>query len=353
MAGVTLVNGTVPLSVKLNLDMRAYCEACKLLLESRATLAKADAAIYVATPENMVALQSELTAAKESYRQVISAFYTERDEFTSELSGIWGAEYWAKIKKMLSLQCNPDHPKENELSLLLVRSESRHATAPLAVESLDNSFIELLKNSIDALLKQYLIHATADTMLEMDIVFTLKEENMAITITDNGGGFSDSYLERFASYIQTKAYKLKTWSDEKQCARGCYLGGAGRGIPTLCNLILDGEILENRGVSGRRYQVPAGATAISIRNNPLKKGAEITLVSPLAPFVPHPGELKQVDGEKLSSGALHDGGGRFFLAQPPIAKKKKSILSTIPPSSSAAPSGVADPMDVGLLMISS
>ena len=137
---------------------------------------------------------------------------------------------------------------------------------------------------MDAILKQYLDHAGDQTMLEMEVVLTIKNDKLVVAITDNASGFSDAYLTYFEESIKSKSYKFDTTPSEKQQNADLYFGGASRGIPILCNLLLDGETLDNPGVSSQRYKMTKkDETSIKIEN---KKGAKIIMSSPLIPFVP-------------------------------------------------------------------
>ena len=327
MAGVILVNGAIPLSVRLNLDLLVYCEVCRSLLDSQDALTLSEKALTSAKQDDRAILRSKLTDAQRSYARALSDFHCERTSLSLVLTGVLGAEHWEQIKKMLASQCRRDIPLENELFHALTRIDRYTATPPLAVECLDNSFIELFKNSIDALLNRYLINQSGHTMLEMSILIAVEDNKLAINITDNGGGFSDSYLEDFADYLQTKAYKFKRLSVEKEQHHLCYFGGEGRGIPILCALILDGELLDSPGVSRKCYQVPMGDTAIHLTNNSSIHGAQIRLVSPLSPFVASLDEFGSAlvsPQEKTSSSSAVGVSGFFSLSAPPQRKRKAS-----------------------------
>ena len=276
MPEITLAKGSAPLSVKLSLDLGAYCEAYQSWCSSQAEYTTAGLDMITRSPSS-----EDCMAAFNKF-----VFQTERDGLMSEVTGANGAVHWKKIKALLNEQCKAYLSTQAQLSLSLTRPDEEEPTVPLAIECLDEGFVELLKNSIDAMLKQWQAHTAVNMLLEMDIVLTIEDEKtMVVTIIDNAGGFSDSYLGAFEPYIKTKAYKSEIGADEKQQFCGFLLGGEGKGMARICNYIKDGEILERLGISRPVYLVPQGSTDIFIANNHLKRGAQITLTSPLSPFV--------------------------------------------------------------------
>jgi hypothetical protein len=337
MVDIILVKGISPLSVSLNLELRDYCEACKALLDTRAELANIKHVMHTVEPDRIPAWQLKLENARKNYHLAEKAYQQERHEFELELMGLQGASHWGVIKKMLSEQCCLESPIEKELYAALTKAEAHEPTGPLAVESLDHSFVELLKNSIDAMRKQYLANVGDRTMLVMDVAFILEGVNIAVTITDNAGGFTDFYIKEFSANIQSKAYKYKTQVKEKRHYDEFSLGGAGRGMNILCNFIIDGEQLLEPGVSRKYYYDTEGLTDMHIHN--YEKGAQIKLVSPITPFVLcREDSVSWISRENTPTSAFsfaREASPSFFgaplqLARPPSSKKKASKITSSP-----------------------
>ena len=349
MADIILVKGMSPLSVRLNVELRTYFEACRALLDSRAQLTRAKDSPLAAEPDSASGCPSMLEKARINHLSAEKAYKHERHEFELELMGLQGSSHWGRIKEMLSEQCCLESPIENQLYISLIKRETQEPTLPLAVESLDYSFIELLKNSIDAKRKQYLGNVADTTMLEMDIAFILDGLNITVTISDNAGGFTDFYIKEFSENIQSKAYKYKTHFSEKRHYDEFSLGGAGRGMNILCNFIMDGEQLMKPGLSRKDYSDTEGFTAIHIDNNTNTRGAKITLHSPITPFTPfvlcREDSFSGISRENTPTSASplgREASPSFFatplqLAEPSLWKKKitKTTISPLMPTEPA------------------
>jgi len=261
------------LGVILSVSLTPYFTACRDLqrLEEEYVQSKDDS-------ELASIMDHKLTTAKKIFKQ-------ERELLGSELFGIFGDRHWQKIKEALREQCELQNPAEQKLSVYLKSGEA--GNGPLALEALDVCFIELLKNSIDANLKAYLCGQSENTEVKIATRLEVENERLNITVKDNGSGFPASFLSNFESYIQTKAYKTKTASQDKSDAAQFYLGGAGRGIPQLLCYLLDGELLNAPGKYDKIYEVDPHSTGIKINNGHGATGANISLCSPLKAYKPH------------------------------------------------------------------
>ena len=299
--------GRKPLSVSLSMDLGDYCKA------------------YTARHE------------------APDVFEHEREGLLSQVQATAGRVHWNQIKAMLSEQCNLDDPIQNKLQVSLKAPAGAEPLNPLAIESLDDGFVELLKNSIDTKLEQYWDHGIGNQLLEMDIELTLVGTTIIVTISDNGDGFSGTYMDNFDPYIARKGYKFEVPSDlKKRRDPEFFLGGEGQGMPRLYNLIIDGEIFERIGVSKPMYSGTVGCTVIRIANSPLNGGAVITLASPVDPFALYQEEAVFTDSphaDTPDSAFSHgtEGGPAFFHQAPSlhpallkleIPKRKKKDVKT-------------------------
>lgn len=268
MTKVTLLDDkSRPLAVMLRLDLETYCKACKILWDTReaSTIAKLE---------------------------IVEAHQQARTQLDLELSGIGGELHWLNIEKMLAEQCDRCDWSENQLFEFLDNKGDENPQ-PLVLECLKECFVELLKNSVDSMLENYLMQKSAKTMLEMSIKLKLEDNNIAVIITDNAGGFTPLYLENSMDYIQSKAYQ-QAQPSSKVGGSQYYFGGAGRGMSLLFNLLLEGDELKYPGRLRKRFDVVKGETFIHLQNS--AGGAKISLVSPLAACTPHVVELSPADG---------------------------------------------------------
>ncbi|WP_133128068.1 ATP-binding protein [Legionella nagasakiensis] len=306
------------LAVKLTMDMKAYCEAAKRLYDSCKALEELHASREAGADAAAHERVAQLTAAeaKEHFKRI-------REPYIESLRGLQGELHWCEIKRLLSEQCNRDDPIENRLFSSLSSVICDAGTAPLALESLDNSFIELLKNSIDAIVLNYLkaeAMRTANTTLEMRVALRLVGETLSIVITDNAGGFPAAYLASFDTNVRSRRYD-KTSSREKRQYNDYCFGGAGRGLPILCDCVVHGGFSRGDEQFEKIHQVNERETAVAIRNTPDVKGAEITITTPVAPFAAAVSAPRRV----VSAGvAPHEGGAvegvdeAFELSLPPF-----------------------------------
>ena len=106
-----------PVVVKLSLDLKSYCEA------------------YIKH------------AAEPANQELFTQFKKLRTLIGGTLTGVGGALHWPAIK---ALWAKP--AQERGFDFL---NANYQEPAPLVIDTLDRFFIELLKNSVDAILKNY------------------------------------------------------------------------------------------------------------------------------------------------------------------------------------------------------
>jgi len=257
MTNILLVDGALPLSVKLSIDLEAYCKACETLRDLRLTNAASDEAFSTQQSLKM-ALNEDIG-----------------------LSGFNSGLLWFSIKNKMKQQFQRHH--ENPMIKEEIKTIFNHQYPPLAIGTLDKYFIELLKNSMDAIIDQYLKDARKKPLLEMEIVWTIEKGNLNITLTDNGEGFTESYLHDFNEKILTETYKLPA-SPSLSKKHDYYFGGRGLGLSMTCDYILDGAVRKGECPPVSEYNVTKGSTSICLLNDPSSHGAKIILSSPLNPF---------------------------------------------------------------------
>ena len=258
MIKITIMPGDIRLSVKLIADLSDYCLASRKLIQ--------------VAPE----VDSSERALDEKN------FVKERTALQSITSGFDGAMHWENVKEILCAQCDKMNPIEAQLAAAL-NDGSGIKGQPHAVQSFSDNFLELLKNSIDALVRRYLTGASLVSTLEMNVMLRIIDETISVIITDNAGGFSNEYLESFTAWVKDGRYQQESQKSEKKQDAKFYVGGAGLGLRQLCCIVLDGDVCDKSGVKWKKYSVPSGTTSIDIRNNQLMGGAEVVIRSLLSP----------------------------------------------------------------------
>ncbi len=292
MAEINVAPGIDSLSVKLTFDMEAYCKASKNLRESRLALKAAKA----------TADQNLIQTAEKTVKDTSIWHAAERKKIAPALNTVNGAIKWNEIKSLLAKQCRCDaeHPEETTLAAQLTPSDFLPIQMAHNLFSLNTSFIELFKNSVDEMVEQYIMHDVMNTIVDVNIALIIKEDGFIdVTFSDNAGGISQDAEIAFSKRIGEKEYKDQRGKSKKRqdpddqnitydpdAPNNYYFGGAGLGVPILCSLFLDGEVLDEHGHYIRSHKVPVGQTSISMALNPEKNGTITTLSAPLKPFAP-------------------------------------------------------------------
>lgn len=211
----------------------------------------------------------------------IKNFNLQKNAYSIELSDVNGELLWRKIKENLASLCNNENKNEALLANLLTKTHEK--ALPMAIKSLNLSFVELLKNTVDAAIKNRAIDH--DGLIEMFFEISIESDNIVILISDNAGGFPQEYLSQFDSYVVKKEYQLTSKSNNKVSEElNCYFGGNGRGVPIFLSYLLDGAIMISSGKLEKRLNVSRTSVQIeNIKHENDKLGAKIQINSPLTP----------------------------------------------------------------------
>lgn len=289
---------TVPrFAATVSLDLTSYCMAYTVLQECQHQLEQFKA--NQSTDQEIHNAEEELKAAK-------NALYLQHNEYIEVLSNLNGDMHWLKIKELWSTQCDLSNESEQALHLFLSQTV-KNTSIPLVLECLDIRFIELLKNSIDAMLINYFQGKSTHTLLKMKIALVLESDMISAIITDNCGGFPEGYLSHFSSIMHS--YNSSERTSKNGCEKYCF-GGNGLGLFTLASFILQGK-LTGSGEEKPLYSIPEGSTVFQISNDTEINGAKITLKTPIAPFPP------------VSEVAVEEEATTTLTLLPPPARKKK------------------------------
>jgi len=258
---ITIKKGMAPVSVELNLDLDLYCKLAKHLSDS---------------PElRDQALPAEI-ADKFHLREPISPFLSYETAFQSvrqilkeQLSNLAGGIQWVEIENLLRIQCVECIQLTQDAYLHKLHEVLSLENKPLAIEAMQNYFIELLKNSIDAILGNYFLGKSETTALKMNIAIkVVADEKILINVSDNAGGFSKEYLTHFSQQLPAKK---KLWNSVESKNKKYFFGGYGYGLAQLYDF-----------VSPAGQRVGSVGKVMLLENS--AEGAEITITTSLESY---------------------------------------------------------------------
>ncbi len=187
-----------------------------------------------------------------------------RDELGEELRELYGQAHWVKIEEAIV----PEDYRES-----------------LASHQLHESFVELIKNSMDALVYQHLKADAPDslpTSLSLNVSVDCSNGDIAIKVRDNGGGMPAQTLNEMDGLIKNKELLEDSKRHESNKSSRLDFGGAGKGLRILI------ATFAHLGSFNQKGKDPGGTTKIQIANE--EGGLAISVHSPKAPL-----KLKQVD----------------------------------------------------------
>ncbi|MDF1683353.1 MAG: hypothetical protein P1U36_01725 [Legionellaceae bacterium] len=211
-----------------------------------------------------------------SQADAIAKFKQQSLELSGQLTGLTGQMHWLDALRLATEDWEPSQ-------------QDAVAQSP-AARMMDNSFIEIIKNSMDEVIS---MHYDSTPRKPPIIQLTLKIDNtsysnqISIQITDSGRGFPDSFLDKIntpsrrATYVNASRGSNKTTHHD----RPPLFGGQGRGLRIL---IADenGDALERSGQRVHRFIKPEISSVEFI--NALDafghcRGARITVTTSIEP----------------------------------------------------------------------
>jgi hypothetical protein len=192
-------------------------------------------------------------------------------EMYQHLDGVQGGTYWI-----------------NALSLAtqhLEKAEQDAIKASPASKMMDNSFIEIIKNSMDQVISMhYDSHQrqepTIQLSLDINVDQTFHPTLISIRMTDSGHGFPEEFLDKVSTkksrdtYVNTSRGSHKEQDDD----RPPLFGGQGRGLRILI-ADEDGDVLERSGTRIHRFTKPE-VSSVKFAN---AQGAQITVTTSMEP----------------------------------------------------------------------
>ena len=220
-------------------------------------------------------------------------------EMYQRLDGVSGQIYWI-----------------NALSLAtqhLGKTEQDACKASPAANMMDNSFIEIIKNSMDEAISSYYDNNKKHEpiiQLSLEIDNATKPGQLSIQITDSGHGFPQAFLDKINTEKVRDTYVSTTrGSDkEKHSDRPPLFGGQGRGLRIL---IADaaGDILKRSGERTKRYTKPEVSSvefnnAVDIHGH--IQGAKITVTTSIEPRVELAEKVQKIKEQQRAERRAHE-----------------------------------------------
>ncbi len=292
---IEIKHAATNLSVDLHLDLAPYCQIAKPLY------------CRLVGP-NSISHEGEFREA--------------RKILVDQLHQLMGGTHWESIEKLLIAQCKSitsfckeTLPAKNFLKALQAGNE------PLAIYAMRNYFVELLKNSMDSMIESYFKDKSDKTHLVMNVALQIMGKHVAITVSDNAGGFPPEYIEHFSQRSQGQK---KLWDSRKHKNKKYFFGGCGFGLESLYELLSTGSV-------GNKESQPTATDRGSMLISSDEIGAKIVVTSLLQPPSPslEPPRKKRRLRLNDSQKGLADVQSHLFLAPPPCRAKKQPLEAPI------------------------
>ncbi len=165
------------------------------------------------------------------------------------------------------------------------------------MKTMNITFIEFLKNSMDAMIKGVLDKRIKfkQAILILEINAWLQGDALHMKVQDNAIGFSEDYIQSFSQILNSKSYlSLALLSDDesgfvsdKKRLADFYFGGRCMGLRMFYAMLLDGVEL-NRSINIHQYDIPPLSTGVQISNREDEiRGAKIEFFGPIQPLMSH------------------------------------------------------------------
>jgi hypothetical protein len=212
----------------------------------------------------------------------------------------------------------------------------------LAIVLLQNSAIELIKNSVDSFIAHNSLSSPEGSLTEknLDICFELDvnevQETIAVSISDNAGGFDKQFVGKMnkKKSREESIQALSKRSSSSKRGKDNLLGGHGLGLRQLEAGLL-GMDLHPNGVMTEKLEFDKNTeTSLSFDNIIMpsgKKGAKIVVQTPVK-------EMKRLD---IHSDVVHS------LAEAPVTKKNRAATELL--AKGLDPLGAPQPDDTSPL----
>jgi len=159
---------------------------------------------------------------------------------------------------------------------------------------MQQQFVELLKNSIDALLAPHMNTHTHTNSGDDILHLTLNIENddpneITLTLTDNATGFPSEFLGKIATKItreHTDYYQTRG-SHKYGGKDNLLIGGAGKGLRMLAALVDHGEKITGPMDREAYCNIPQKSNLVFSNKTQPEHGAVISITTSKAPLILH------------------------------------------------------------------
>lgn len=292
-----LIENEKSVQVMLKLDMSAYCIALREYVAARRQIELDRQSLDLVSTKAILSEENKLKL--DSFEQAIRPIYEnvqkEKNVLSALVSRLAGEMHGATLIELLKSRLAIGNCAERALAVQLEFPDK-----PLIFECLESDFVELLKNSMDAIIDKAIESGLRQDMhLMMHLhLEVLSNDLVIVSIRDNGAGFSSQYLEQFSSYIEEKKYLNSVYTTHKNNS-SFYFGGRGRGIAGICGKLLDGvAIKSNRNV---KVYHSDSCTKSNIWIKNVDGGAELVLICSATPPKKHQDFLFFCQNEALET----------------------------------------------------
>lgn len=193
-----------------------------------------------------------------------------RSKLSRMVTGLAGELMWSEIESAFAKQGINIKDKSGEQTMVSF--------------ALTRSCTELVKNSMDALISNYLKDQSKTTHLKIHFVPEEVDDRLFFTIEDNGGGFPDSAIATYNGALGEAS--LDDYQEALLTARSAkggstYLfGGQGAGLKMLGSVIRYGYSIGRDG-EFPEFNMDGVVSSMTLSNG--SSGAKISMDTPLVP----------------------------------------------------------------------
>lgn len=155
----------------------------------------------------------------------------------------------------------------------------------LAIGSMNESFREIVKNTMDALVDAHLAgRPGAEQTAKIDLKFELINNRIRLTVKDNAGGFPAACMQKYNQMATNKSVYLNTKSSsDKSTKEKYYFGGAGKGLNQLISYVVYKSDYQSPPALNKKFSDTAPST---VRLSNEDNSGCITIETELTPPTP-------------------------------------------------------------------
>lgn len=231
----------------------------------------------VSRPNHKAELFVDLSHFFSAYNHDITMLHELKKGFNLVFGKIDGAFLWNDILEAATRDITPE-----ELQLI----EQSPANA-----CMKNAFIEIVKNACDEKILSQLnnkLHPDQCARIKLEIDLSVQDK-ISMTVTDNGQGFSQAFLDKVSTRELREQYIMKTGSDKER--HPLLFGGRGQGLRDFIANVehgaIQGALLDFPPHLKRKYEqddITKLDSSITFGNKKDGTGVSITITMPAKPI---------------------------------------------------------------------